>query len=108
MSSRVLRTSSRTTCFGGNGVTSPKTETQSSYSSDLMPDSQATRAVGVCSSDQSSTASEIWSQILSGWPSVTDSEVNSRLLDSMNVLDISVAPSPLRCPVPTTRDTSAA
>src|SRR5688500_20186725 len=25
----------------------------------------------------SSTASEIWSAILSGWPSVTDSEVNS-------------------------------
>src|SRR5215204_5094781 len=58
-----------------------------------MPDSQATRAVGVWVSDQSSTASEIWSQILSGCPSVTDSEENSRLGAVMNVSDI--GPHPL-------------
>ena len=40
--------------------------------------SQATRASGSWARMASSTASEIWSQILSGWPSVTDSEVNSR------------------------------
>src|ERR671929_1431844 len=42
--------------------------------------SQATRPVGSSRSTASSTASEIWSAILSGWPSVTDSEVkrNSR------------------------------
>ena len=39
--------------------------------------SQATRAWGSCSKIASSTASEIWSQILSGCPSVTDSEVKS-------------------------------
>ena len=36
---------------------------------------QATRAMGSFSRMASSTASEIWSQILSGCPSVTDSEV---------------------------------
>ena len=40
--------------------------------------SQATRLIGSCSISASRTASEIWSQILSGWPSVTDSEVNKR------------------------------
>ena len=38
--------------------------------------SQATRLMGSCSSSASRMASEIWSHILSGWPSVTDSEVN--------------------------------
>ena len=44
--------------------------------------SQATR-LGVSSARQASRmASEIWSAILSGWPSVTDSEVNKiRFLD---------------------------
>src|SRR5689334_1829695 len=41
-----------------------------------MLDSQATRAVGVWLSDQSSTASEMASQTLSGWPSVTLSELH--------------------------------
>src|SRR5215208_3135306 len=94
MSLRVLRTRSRTTCFGGSGVTSPNTETQSSASSDLMPDSQATRAVGVCVNDQSRTASEIWSQILSGCPSVTDSDENNRLGAVMKVSDIVALPLP--------------
>src|SRR5579884_1197347 len=40
--------------------------------------SQATRPMGSCRITSSSTASEIWSAILSGWPSVTDSEVNRK------------------------------
>src|SRR5579883_2291609 len=47
--------------------------------------SQATRAAGSCSMIASSTASEIWSQSLSGWPSVTDSEVNRSRGDRMKV-----------------------
>ena len=39
--------------------------------------SQATRAFGSFSIIASKTASEIWSAILSGWPSVTDSEVKT-------------------------------
>jgi hypothetical protein len=39
--------------------------------------SQATRPRGSSSRIASRMASEIWSAILSGWPSVTDSEVNS-------------------------------
>ena len=38
--------------------------------------SQATCPWGSCSRMASSTASDIWSHILSGCPSVTDSEVN--------------------------------
>src|SRR5713226_3677994 len=38
--------------------------------------SQATLPLGSCSSTASRTASEIWSAILSGCPSVTDSDVN--------------------------------
>ena len=40
--------------------------------------SQATRPSGSLSRTASRTASLIWSAILSGWPSVTDSEVNRR------------------------------
>ena len=40
--------------------------------------STATRLCGSCSSMASRIASLTWSQILSGWPSVTDSEVNKR------------------------------
>src|SRR5687767_8441548 len=40
--------------------------------------STATRARGSCSSIASRIESEIWSQILSGCPSVTDSDVNRR------------------------------
>src|SRR5919108_3348669 len=39
--------------------------------------SQATRAAGSFAMMASKTASEIWSAILSGWPSVTDSEVKT-------------------------------
>src|SRR3978361_644564 len=38
--------------------------------------SHATRPVGSSRMTASSTPSEIWSAILSGWPSVTDSDVN--------------------------------
>src|ERR1700733_4964475 len=41
--------------------------------------SQATRPVGSSARTASSTASEIWSQTLSGWPSVTDSELKKNL-----------------------------
>src|SRR5216684_3322290 len=41
--------------------------------------SQATRPFGSCFMTSSRTASEIWSAILSGWPSVTDSDVNRKL-----------------------------
>ncbi|OGU03888.1 MAG: hypothetical protein A2085_07000 [Gemmatimonadetes bacterium GWC2_71_10] len=40
--------------------------------------SHATRALGSTATISSSTASLIWSAILSGCPSVTDSEVNSQ------------------------------
>ncbi len=40
--------------------------------------SAATRPVGSCSRIASSTASEIWSATLSGWPSDTDSDVNRK------------------------------
>src|SRR6185312_15318830 len=44
--------------------------------------SQATRAYGSCSRQASRMASETWSAILSGWPSVTDSEVNRNLSEA--------------------------
>ena len=44
--------------------------------------SQATRASGSCARMASSTASLIWSQSLSGCPSVTDSEVKSLRMGS--------------------------
>src|SRR4051812_36981948 len=47
--------------------------------------SQATRDDGSSVSMASSTASEIWSATLSGWPGKTDSEVNKRL-------DMKIAP----------------
>ena len=42
--------------------------------------SQATRPFGSSVRIASSTESEIWSAILSGWPSVTDSDVNRNSL----------------------------
>src|SRR4051794_32738329 len=41
--------------------------------------SHATRLIGSLLSAASRTASEIWSAILSGWPSVTDSDVKRKL-----------------------------
>src|SRR5215210_6723921 len=51
---------------------SPETTTRPVFTSV----SQATRPVGSSAMTASSTPSEIWSATLSGWPSVTDSEVN--------------------------------
>src|SRR4051795_4845922 len=45
--------------------------------------SQATRLCGSSASIASRTASEIWSAILSGWPSVTDSEVKRKVRSPM-------------------------
>ena len=53
-------------------VISPNTRT----SPVVVAVSQATRASGSLSRMLSRMASEIWSHILSGWPSVTDSDVN--------------------------------
>src|ERR1700733_9719489 len=44
-----------------------------------MSVSHATRASGSLASTASRTESEIWSATLSGWPSVTDSEVKRKL-----------------------------
>ena len=54
-------------------VISPATTT----SPVLISDSHATRLSGSCAINASSTASEIWSQTLSGWPSLTDSDVKT-------------------------------
>src|SRR3954451_24921581 len=51
---------------------SPETTTRPVFTSV----SQATRPVGSSRMTASRTPSEIWSATLSGWPSVTDSEVN--------------------------------
>src|SRR5437660_6438268 len=53
-------------------VISPETTTRPV----LTSVSQATRPRGSSAITASSTPSEIWSAILSGWPSVTDSDVN--------------------------------
>src|SRR5450756_1704905 len=60
-------------------VTSPIT----THSPLVMAVSQATRAWGSCASIPSSTASETWSQTLSGCPSVTDSEVRRNDEDAL-------------------------
>src|SRR5208283_3694033 len=54
-------------------VTSPATTTRPV----VVSDSHATREPESWASMASSTASEIWSHILSGWPIETDSEVKS-------------------------------
>src|SRR6266851_3697677 len=53
-------------------VTSPMT----THRPFVIAVSQATRAWASCASMPSSTASETWSHTLSGWPSVTDSDVS--------------------------------
>src|SRR5689334_8375986 len=57
--------------------------------------SHATRPVGSSRSTASRTPSEIWSAILSGWPSVTDSEVNRYSLSLWLMRRESVASLPL-------------
>src|SRR6478735_1322958 len=63
-------------------VTSPATTTRPVVSSV----STATRLCGSCSSMASRTESLIWSAILSGWPSVTDSEVKRRPVTAVLLL----------------------
>src|SRR5215510_14458972 len=53
--------------------------------------SRATRALVSLARMASRTASEIWSAILSGWPSVTDSEENKYLELFMNSPRLGVA-----------------
>src|SRR5579862_4890472 len=62
-------------------VISPATTTSPVFTSV----SHATRPYGSSASTASSTVSEIWSAILSGWPSVTDSDVNR---NSFSLCDI--------------------
>src|ERR671923_2850323 len=57
-------------------VISPETTTRPVFTSV----SQATRPAGSSAMTASRTPSEIWSAILSGWPSVTDSDVNRNSL----------------------------
>src|SRR3989442_15280972 len=71
----VLRaTSAKLTC--APVVISPASTTRLSFTSV----SAATRERGSCAKIASSTASEIWSATLSGWPSDTDSEVKRKSL----------------------------
>src|SRR5512136_602006 len=58
-------------------VISPPTTTRPT----VMNDSQATRPCLSCSMMASRMPSDIWSQTLSGCPSVTDSEVKRKLAD---------------------------
>src|SRR6186997_1384030 len=71
----MSRTVSRTTFWNStylDVVISPNTST----SPVVVAVSHATRAAGSTARMLSRMASEIWSHILSGWPSVTDSDVN--------------------------------
>ncbi len=71
----MSRTVSRTTVWKStyvDVVISPSTSTRPV----VVAASQATRASGSSRRIASRMASEIWSHILSGWPSVTDSDVN--------------------------------
>src|SRR6266487_3440401 len=54
--------------------------------------SHATRPIGSCRRISSRTASEIWSAILSGWPSVTDSDVNRYRLTTSSLQGRGAAP----------------
>src|SRR3989440_865372 len=69
-----LTTASKLTC--ALLVISPASTTRLSFTSV----SAATREVLSCFRIASSTASDIWSATLSGWPSDTDSEVNRKSL----------------------------
>src|SRR5690242_10912559 len=69
-------------------VISPATST----SPVVVAVSQATRESGSCASSASSTPSLIWSQSLSGWPSVTLSLVKNAFGSVMKLLDIRSIP----------------
>src|SRR6187549_273146 len=71
---------SRTTCWKSTTafeVISPARTTRPVLHNVSAP----TRENLSCASSASSTASEIWSDTLSGWPSDTDSDVNRKLDD---------------------------
>src|SRR3954453_17895973 len=53
--------------------------------------SQATRLSGSFASAASRTASEIWSAILSGWPSVTDSDVKRKVRSAIGLTERTLA-----------------
>src|SRR5919108_2802846 len=72
-------------------VISPETTTSPVFTSV----SQATRPVGSSDMTASSTPSEIWSAILSGWPSVTDSDVNRNSLSDIWFIDRERLAAPL-------------
>ncbi len=80
MSLIVSRTIERTSTYV-SVVISPATTT----SPVVISVSHATRPFGSSASTASSTASEIWSAILSGCPSVTDSDVNWNVRALMTV-----------------------
>src|SRR3954452_22768367 len=63
-------------------VISPETTTRPV----LTSVSHATRAYGSSAKIASSTPSEIWSATLSGWPSVTDSEVKRNSLSAYSLM----------------------
>src|SRR5919198_5350115 len=81
MSRIVLRATSWMSTYV-SVVISPDTTTSPVFTSV----SQATRPPGSSRSTASRTPSEIWSAILSGWPSVTDSEVNRYSLSGSRVM----------------------
>src|SRR5919205_2024205 len=65
--------------------------------------SQATRPYGSSRSTASSTVSEIWSAILSGWPSVTDSDVNRNVRSAIGARLASLHDGDERLHVPVAR-----
>src|SRR5215217_4699995 len=83
----VLRTTSWISTYA-SVVTSPITTTKPV----VDPVSQATRERGSCAKKASRIASETWSHSLSGWPSVTDSEVKKSWGDCMNEVGIRETP----------------
>ena len=81
-----------------------------SRSASLTSVSAATRERGSWARIASSTASEIWSATLSGWPSDTDSEVKRKLdmLQGLRVRGKGADSSKARTPFPPNRCPSAA
>ena len=69
--------------------------------------SHATRPSGSWLSTASRTESEIWSAILSGWPSVTDSEVKVWRVVTSSLLELSSAPGGIGTPYAPARTLSA-
>ena len=83
MSRTVSRTIVGTSTKSAFVEISPRTMTRPV----VVADSHATRASGSARMNASRIASETWSQSLSGWPSVTDSDVK-RYCDASTMLDM--------------------